>query len=236
MTASRTALVVMLGIVLAACATPAPKAVDFQRSVPPDYLGLLVDTDLLDTSKLDQQDRNAAQELLKTYYSAEYSLSAYIEALEANLGRSEQLTKDYATADAFVGAAAGLSSIGVIFATAAVAAPITGVVWIGVSQFIQHYNIEPQVRKTDRQLTEALSLLRLFPDIEKIFDGLAYAETREEAGRRFKKWAAYVKNLEARTAKFFAKIDDGRQIERDNPGVPPPAAPVPSPPSDKNSQ
>ena len=216
----------MLGLMLASCATPAPKAGDYQRSVPPDYLGLMVDTDLLSTSRLDSEDKIAAQELLKIYYNTEYSLRTYIEALEANLGENEQLTKDYSTADAYVGAVSGLSSIGVIFATAAIAAPVTGVVWIAISQYIQQYKIDPQIKRTDRQLTEAQALLHLFPDIEKIFDGLAFSETYDEAHRRFKKWAVYVKTLEARTAKFFAKTGDGQSA----PGsATPDTPPTPSP-------
>jgi hypothetical protein len=218
---TRTVLLGLLGLLLWACAAPAPKAGDYQRAVPPDYLGLQVDTDLLDTSRLDAEDKAAAQELLKTYYNTEYSLRAYIDALEDSLGSNEQLTKDYSTADAVVGAVSGLSSIGVIFATAAVAVPVTGVVWIGISQYIQHYTIDPQIKKTDRQLAEAQGLLRLFPDIEKIFDGLAYAETHDEAHRRFKKWAVYVKDLESRTAKFFAKAGDGQPAHgSDNPAAP----------------
>lgn len=218
---------VLLGLLLAACATPVPKSGDYQRSVPVDYLGLMVDTDLLNTSRLDAERKPTAQALLKTYYDIEYSLSAYIEALEGSLAGNEQLTKDYSTADSFVGAAAGLSSIGVIFATAAVAAPVTGVVWIVVSQYIQHYHIDPQIRKTERRLDEAQSLLRLLPDVEKLFNGLAYAETSQEAQRRFQKWAAYVINLDERSAKFFAKTVDARQTERGSAAPVPPAAPAP---------
>lgn len=206
-------LLALAGLLLAACAAPLPRASDYQRPAPPDYLGLMVDTDLLNSSRLDQEDRNAAQELLKTYYGTEYSLRSYVEALEANLDANEKLGKDYTTAEAFVGGVAGLSSIGVIFATAAIAVPVTGVVWIGISQYIQHYDIDPQIKKADRQLAEAQGLLRLFPDVEKIFDGLVYAETYEEARRRFKKWAAYVKNLQARVAKVFAWADDGQPAQ-----------------------
>ncbi|MGH7261397.1 MAG: hypothetical protein ACREI9_12065 [Nitrospiraceae bacterium] len=204
----RVALACVLGLALMACATPLPKAGDYQRQAPPDYLGLTVDSDLLTTSRLDQEDRHAAQDLLKSYYSAEYSLRAYADALEKNLGANEHLSKEYSTAEAFVGGVAGLSSIGVIFATAAIAVPVTGVIWIGVSQYIQHYEIDPHIKKIERQLAEAEGLLKLFPDVEKIFDGLAFAESYDEAHRRFKKWAAYVNNLEARTARFFAKSSD----------------------------
>jgi hypothetical protein len=221
----------LLGLVLASCAAPVPRASDYQRQVPSDYLGLMVDTDLLGTSRLDSEDKNIAQELLKTYYGTEYSLRSYIEALEASLAGNEQLSKQYSTAEAFVGGVAGLSSIGVIFSTAAIAAPVSGVIWIGISQYIQHYDIDPQIRKTDRQLTEAQGLLRLFPDIEKIFDGLVYAETYDEAHRRFKKWAVYVKTLEARTAKFFTRTGDGQPVTGGSPGIrpvaPPQANPVP---------
>jgi hypothetical protein len=219
-------LLSMLGLLLAACAAPLPMASDYQRQVPTDYLGLMVDTDLLGTSRLDSEDKLAAQELLKIYYNTEYSLRAYIEALEANLAANEHLSKEYSTAEAFVGGIAGLSSIGVIFATAAIAVPVAGVIWIGTSQYIQHYEIDPQIKKTDRQLVEAQSLLRLFPDVEKIFDGLVFSETYDEAHRRFTKWAAYVKTLEARTAKFFAKAGDGPPA----PGSAAPGAPAATPP------
>jgi len=229
-TASRTLLFGMLGLLLAACATPVPKSGDYQRSVPMDYLGLMVDTDLLNTSRLDAERKPTAQGLLKTYYDIEYSLRAYIEALEVSLGGNEELTNDYSTVDSIVGAAAGLSSIGVIFATAAVAAPVTGAVWIAASQYIQHYHIEPQIKRIERQLDEAHDLLRLLPDVEKFFNGLAYAETSQEAQRRFQKWATYVIDLETRTAKFFGKTADGRQPGSE-PSVPvPPAAPVPQGP------
>src|SRR5574341_1038326 len=165
MTMPRTVLLGMLGLLLASCATPLPKANDYQRQVPTDYLGLAVDTDLLDTSRLDSEDKIAAQELLKIYYGTEYSLRSYIEALEANLDANEQLSKKYSTAEAFAGGIAGLSSIGVIFATAAIAVPVTGVVWIGISQYIQHYDIEPQIKKAEHKFTEVEALLKLFPDV-----------------------------------------------------------------------
>ena len=226
MTARRTILLGMLGLMLASCATPAPRASDYQHFVPPDYLGLTVDTDLLSTSRLDSEDKAAAQELLKTYYNTEYSLRTYIEALEGNLAENEHLSKEYTTAEAIVGGIAGLSAIGVIYATAAIAVPVAGVIWIGASQYIQHYEIDPQIKKTERQLAGAEALLKLFPDVEKIFDGLVYAETYDEAHRRFKKWAVYVKTLEVRTAKFFAKTGDGQPA----PGsATPDTPPTPSP-------
>jgi hypothetical protein len=230
MTASRTLLLGLLSLLLASCATPPPKAADYRQPVPPDYLGLTVDTDLLDTSRLDSEDKAAARDLLKTYYTTEYDLRAYIEALEVSLAENERLAKEYTTAEAIVGGVAGLSSIGVIFATAAIAAPIAGVLWIGASQYIQHYEIDPQIKKTDRQLVQAEGLLKLFPDVEKIFDGLVYAETYDEAHRRFKKWAVYVKTLEERTEKFFAKTGDkppppGSAAPAPLPSAPPPANP-----------
>lgn len=231
MTMPRTVLLGMFGLLLASCVAPLPKASDFQRQVPTDYLGLAVDTDLLDTSRLDSEDKIAAQELLKIYYGTEYSLRSYIEALEANLDANEQLSKKYSTAEAFAGGIAGLSSIGVIFATAAIAVPVTGVVWIGISQYIQHYDIEPQIKKAEHKFTEVEALLKLFPDVEKIFDGLVFSETYDEAHRRFTKWATYVKTLEARTAKFFAKVSDGQPATGGSPAVlpvaPPPTSPTP---------
>lgn len=184
---------------------------------------------MLDTSRLDQEDRNAAHDLLKSYYGIEYSLQAYAGELEANLNANEQLSKKYSTAEAFVGGIAGLSSIGVIFATAAIAVPVTGVIWIGVSQYIQHYEIDPQIKKTEHRLAEAEALLKLFPDVEKIFDGLAFAETYSEAHRRFTKWAVYVKTLEARTARFFAKASDRQPATGGSPGILPVAPPQTSP-------
>lgn len=234
MTVTRMMLLGALGLLLASCVAPLPKANDYQRQVPTDYLGLAVDTDLLETSRLDSEDKIAAQELLKIYYNTEYGLRVYIEALESNLAGNEHLSKKYSTAEAFVGGIAGLSSIAVIFSTAAVAVPIAGVVWIGVSQYIQHYEIDPQIKKTERQLAEAERLLKLFPDVEKVFDGLAFAETYSEVHRRFTKWAAYVKGLEARTAKFFAKTSDGKPATGSGAAGPLPPAPPPQSPSEKN--
>jgi hypothetical protein len=233
-TGLRIALACALGLALAACATPLPKASDYQRQAPADYLGLMVDSDLLNTSRLDQEDRHTAHELLKTYYSTEYSLRAYSDALEANLNANEQLGKKYTTAEAIVGGVAGLSSIGVIFATAAIAVPVAGVIWIGTSQYIQHYDIDPQIKKAERHLAEAQEFGKLLPDIEKIFDGLVFSETYEEAHRRFKKWAVYVKTLEERTAKFFAKMGGGPPAEGGGPVGAPPPVPPPTNPSGNN--
>lgn len=219
----------MLGLWLASCATPVPRASDYNQPAPQDYLGLMVDTDLLNTSRLDSEDKAAAQELLKTYHNTEYSLRAYVDALEANLDANERLSKEYTTAEAIVGGIAGLSSIGVIFATAAIAVPVAGVIWIGASQYIQHYEIDPQIKKTERRIAEAERVLKLFPDVEKIFDGLAFAETYSEVHRRFIKWSAYVKTLEARTAKFFAKARDGQPAPGGSPGNLPVAPPQTSP-------
>ncbi|OGW68820.1 MAG: hypothetical protein A3A88_09245 [Nitrospirae bacterium RIFCSPLOWO2_01_FULL_62_17] len=220
----------MLGLLLVACATPPPKAGDYRRQVPSDYLGLVVDSDLLSTSRLDSEDKAVAQELLKTYYNTEYSLRVYIEALEANLAENERLGNEYTTAEAIVGGIAGLSSIGVIYATAAIAVPIAGVLWIGASQYIQHYEIDPQIKKTDRQLVEAQRLLTLFPDVEKLFNALAFAETYSEVHRRFIKWSAYVKNLEERTSRFFAKAGGQPPApESHDPGTSPVTPPSESP-------
>ena len=221
-----------LGLVVTACATPPPNVSDYRRQVPADYLGLVVDSDLLSTSRLDSEDKAVAQELLKTYYDTEYSLRVYIEALEANLAENEKLSKEYTTAEAIVGGIAGLSSIGVIFSTAAIAIPITGVVWIGASQYIQHYEIDPQIKKTERRLVEAQSLLTLFPDVEKLFNALAFAETYTEVHRRFTKWSAYVKNLEERTTRFFAKVGGQQPApEGHDHGTSPVTPPSESPPA-----
>jgi hypothetical protein len=133
-----------------------------------------------------------------------------------------------------VGGIAGLSSIAVIFSTAAIAVPIAGVVWIGVSQYIQHYEIDPQIKKTGHRIAEAEGLLKLFPDVEKVFDGLAFAETHDEAHRRFKKWGAYVNDLEARTARFFAKSSDGPPASGSGAAGPLHPAPPPISPLEKN--
>lgn len=220
MTLLRTIAALALGLCLAACATPVPSAGDFQRPVPEDYLGLKVDIDLLETSRLDREDRREAQEMLKMYYGAEHSLREYIAALETNRDANEELERKYSVAETITGGVAGLSSIGVVFSTAALAAPISGVLWIGVSQYIQNFDIEPKIKQADRHLADAQRILSLFTDVEKLFNGVAFAESYDEAHRRFRKWGAYVTDLEARTAKFFAKTG----------GASPPAPAAPAPP------
>ena len=91
------------------CATPVPKAGDYYQQVPQSYLGLHVDIDLLSTSKLSQDNRRVAEELLNSYYSAEHSLTEYITALEMNLDANEQLKNKYTIADSIVGGLVGFS-------------------------------------------------------------------------------------------------------------------------------
>jgi len=187
------------------CATPVPHAGDYYQQVPQSYLGLHVDIDLLSTSKLSQDNRRVAEELLNSYYSAEHSLTEYITALEMNLDANEQLKNKYTVADSIVGGLAGLSSIGVIFTTAAIAAPVAGVVWIGVGLTIQHVNIGPEIEEARRRLNEAQRLAQIFPEVRRAFRAVVFADSDVDADRRFKIWNVFSENLKIKVLHFFAK-------------------------------
>jgi hypothetical protein len=112
---------------LPSCATPIPNTGDHYRQVSQTYKGLQLDLDLLVTSKLSQDKKQDGEKLLNFFYSAETSLTDYIDALEKNLAANDQLKNKYTIADSIAGGLAGLSSPAIIFATAAVAIPIAGV-------------------------------------------------------------------------------------------------------------
>ena len=88
-----------------------------------------------------------AEELLDSYYSAEHTVAEYVTALETNLDANEQLKNKYTVADSIVGGLASLSSPAVIFATAPIAAPIAGAIWIAIGLSIQQFNIAPQIKE-----------------------------------------------------------------------------------------
>ena len=59
-----------------------------------------------------------------------------------------------------------------------------------------------------KRLDEAQEFLKPFPDIEKVFDGLVFAESETEATRRFKKWEVYIESIKAKASHFFVKPID----------------------------
>ncbi len=77
---------------------------------------------------------------------------------------------------------------------------------IGLS--IQQFNIAPQIEEGRKRLDDAQEFLKPFPDIEKVFDGLIFAESETEATRRFKKWEAYIESIKAKASHFFVKPVD----------------------------
>ncbi|MBI4400887.1 MAG: hypothetical protein HY581_04580 [Nitrospirae bacterium] len=190
---------------LLSCATPVPKAVDYYRQVPQTDMGISVDLDLLAAAKLPDEKKRLGEKLLNDFHSAETSLTDYADALERNVEVNEQLSKQYAIADAIVGALAGFSSIGVVFATAAIAAPIAGAIWVGIGLTVQRVNIEPQAREARDRLKEVERLAQIFPDVERAFRALVFADSDVEADRRFKIWNVYAENLKVKVSRFFAK-------------------------------
>lgn len=187
------------------CATPVPKASDHYQQVSQTDMGLSVDLDLLATAKLSEDKKRLGKELLNVLNSSENSLTDHVDALERNLEANEKLSKKYAIADAIVGGLAGLSSIGVIFTTAAIAAPVAGVVWIGVGLTIQHVNIGPEIEEARRRLNEAQRLAQIFPEVRRAFRAVVFADSDVDADRRFKIWNVFSENLKIKVLHFFAK-------------------------------
>jgi hypothetical protein len=191
---------------LLSCATPVPPAGDYYHQVPQSDLGLTVDLDLMSTAKLSPQKRLTGEELIKCYHSSEDSLTGYVKVVRMNLDANEELSSKYSIADAVIGGLAGFSSIGVVFATAAIAAPIAGALWIAVGLSVQNFNIKPEMETARKRLDGAQDLEPLVHDTESAFRAMVFADSYSEAERRFKKWEAYVRDLKAKTADYFAKV------------------------------
>lgn len=194
------------------CATPVPKAGDYQHiQVPHTHMGLPVDLDLLATAKLPEDKKRVGEELLKFFHNTETSLTEYIEALEEHLEANELLSKKYGIADSIVGGVAGFSSPAVIFATAAIAFPIAGAIWVAVGLTIQKNDLEPEIEKAKERLDQARALAQLYPDIERAFDAVVFVDSEAEAERRFRKWEAFIETLRTKVSHFFAKsVHEGR--------------------------
>lgn len=170
-----------------------------------EHVGLYLDLDLLRTSRLSQDQQQLGEKFLNFFYLVEISLADYIDALEKNLAANDQLKNKYTIADSLVGGLAGLSAPSVILATAAVAVPIAGAIWVGVGLSIQQFDVEPQIEEGRRRLAEANALAQHLPDVEKAFDAVAFADSDEEADRRFKKWQVLIEDLKKKTSRFFAQ-------------------------------
>ena len=102
-------------------------------------MGLPVDLDLLATARLSQDKKRVGEEFLIFFHNCETSLTDYMDALEKNLEANEELSKKYSIVDAIVGGVAGFSSPAVIFATAAIAIPIAGAIWVAAGLTIQKF-------------------------------------------------------------------------------------------------
>lgn len=190
---------------LGSCAAPIPKCIDYYRQVPQTDVRLQLDMDLLNSSELSQHNKQFGQEYINDFHNWETSLRDYLDALEANIDANEQLKNRYSIADAIVGGVASVSSIGVIFATAAIAAPIAGVVWIAVGLSIQQFNIQPQIEEGRKVLDNGRDLALLFRDSRVPFRAVAYADSNDQADRRFKVWQSFNEDLKARISRFLAK-------------------------------
>lgn len=203
----RTCTVVLLVPVflVTSCATSVPKADDYYRDIPQTDTRLELDMDLLTSSELSQDKKQAGERLVHFFHTAETSLRDYTDALEKSLDINEALKSKYGTVDAVVGGVAGLSSISVIFATAAVAVPIAGAVWIGVGLSIQQFDIQPQLTQGRKTLDEAHDLARLFPDVRVAFRAVVFADSNNQADRRFKVWQVHMEDLKKKVSHFFSK-------------------------------
>ncbi|MBU6433798.1 MAG: hypothetical protein KJS98_10840 [Nitrospirae bacterium] len=188
------------------CATPAPHPADYYiPQVPETDIGLVVDLDLLATAKLSDDNKRTGEKLLILFHSAETAFECYIEMAESSIEANEQLKEKYATTEAIVGGVAGISSPAIIFATAAVAIPIAGALYIGVGQMIQTLDIKPQLRLARDHIDEARRITHVFPDIGAAFRGLVFAPSESEAERRFKQWSAYIEGVVGRVSRFFTE-------------------------------
>lgn len=191
-------------LLLVSCVTPGPKPQLYYHEVSTDDTGLAIDRDLLASAKLSEDQKRSGEDLLLFFHSAESSLESYIDALEKNLETTETLGRKYGTADAIVGGVSGLSSPAIIFATAAVAVPIAGAIWIAIGQSIQQFKITPEIEKARAQLKDARRLLDLLPDTVAAFRGLVFADTEAEATKRFRHWHRYLENVKHKVLHFFS--------------------------------
>jgi ABC-type multidrug transport system fused ATPase/permease subunit len=166
-------------------------------------VGLIVDLDLLAAAELTENEKQAGAKLLRSFHAFEESIEEYIEALEENIEANERLSKKYEIAGAIAGGIAGLSSPAVIFATAAVAVPITGAVWIAVGLSIDLFDIAPEIETAKQRLEEAHRLIQLFPDTITAFRGLVFTDSSTEANKRFRQWQTYVENHRNKLSRFF---------------------------------
>lgn len=175
-------------------------------------MGLPVDLDLLATARLSQDKKRVGEEFLIFFHNCETSLTDYIDALEKNLEANEELSKKYSIVDAIVGGVAGFSSPAVIFATAAIAIPIAGALWVAAGLAIQNFEIEPQVKEAHKRLADARAIVQLFSDVERAFDAAVFVDSDIEAERRFKKWEVYIEALRPKVSHFFFanSADEGR--------------------------
>ena len=199
----RSVVLVVAASLCLSCVTPVPRPEEYYNPIQQTHMGLPVDLDLLTTAKLSQDKKRVGEEFLIFFHNCETSLTDYIDALEKNLEANEELSKKYALVDSIVGGVAGLSSPAVIFATAAIAIPIAGVIWVAVGLAIQNFEIEPHIKEARKRLADARAIVQLFPDVERAFDAAVFVDSDIEAERRFKKWEVYIETLRPKVSHFF---------------------------------
>jgi len=190
---------------MASCATPVPPRGDFYHEVPKTEMGLAVDLDLLATASLAQDKKRIGEELLSIFHTAETSFENYIDALDTNIAANEELKEQYALSEAVIGGLTGIASPAIIFATAAVAIPIAGAIWIAVGESIQRFDVKPKIDEANHSVDEARRITRLFPDIITAFRGLVFSNSETEAERRFMLWQAYIENLRTKSTEYLTK-------------------------------
>jgi len=191
---------------MASCATPVPPRGDFYHEVPKTEMGLAVDLDLLATASLAQDKKRIGEELLSIFHTAETSFENYIDALDTNIAANEELKEQYALSEAVIGGLTGIASPAIIFATAAVAIPIAGAIWIAVGESIQRFDVKPKIDEANHSVDEARRITRLFPDIITAFRGLVFSDSETEADKRFKQWQAYIEHLRRIASAYFTRL------------------------------
>jgi hypothetical protein len=196
---------VSVALFVASCATPVPLRGDFYHEVPRSEIGLAVDLDLLATANLAQDKKRIGEELLSIFHTAETSFENYIGALDTNIAANEEIKEQYAISEAVIGGLTGIASPAIIFATAAVAIPIAGAIWIALGETIQRFDVKPKIDEANHSVDEARRITRLFPDIITAFRGLVFSSSETEADRRFMLWQAYIENLRKKSTEYFTK-------------------------------